>query len=271
MLTKSNAFLRWAGSKQKLIPELRKYWGSGHNRYLEPFMGSAKLYFSIQPKTAILSDTNLELIETFQQVKKNPYAVHRILKTFKVSEDTYYTIRKIDPKSLYKNQRAARFIYLNKLCFNGLYRTNSSGHFNVPYCGGNNKIIAEELSVLTTASKQLQSASIMSGDFENIISKNVKKGDFVYLDPPYAVENRRIFKQYGPQTFGLDDLKRLKQLLKYIQQKDAKFLLSYAYCNEALELFNTWTIKKKFTQRNISGFSSDRRKAAEILVTNINI
>lgn len=265
----NKSFLRWAGSKQKLIPHLKQYWGSGYERYFEPFMGSAKLFFSIIPENAILSDTNNELIETYRQIQKNPYPVYKILKSFNVSENHYYRIRNIDPKKLGINQRVARFIYLNKLCFNGLYRTNSKGIFNVPFSGENTFDADIEFESLKKVSKQLANARIICGDFESVVRKNLRKGDFVYLDPPYAVENRKIFKQYGPHTFGINDLERLKILLQHIDAKGASFLLSYAYCKEALELFKEWPMKKKYTQRNIAGFTKYRRKAAEVFITNI--
>lgn len=263
------SFLRWAGSKKKLIPELKEYWGDGYDRYLEPFMGSAKLFFSLSPDKAVLSDTNKALIETYLQIKKNPYPVYKILKTLKVSEKDYYIIRALDPNKMGVNQKVARFIYLNKLCFNGLYRTNASGNFNVPYSGENNFNADVEYEILKKVSQSLSTTKIVCGDFETVIKKNVRAGDFVYLDPPYAVENRNIFTQYGPQTFGLNDLLRLKLLLKHINDKNAYFLFSYAYCKEAIHLFDEWSMKKKFTQRNISGFSNYRRKAAEVLITNI--
>ncbi len=266
----NNSFLRWAGSKKKLIPYLKGYWGTGYNRYFEPFMGSAKLFFSIEPKIAILSDTNNYLIETYNQIKKNPYPVYQVLKSFEVSEESYYKIRAIDPKTLGINQRVARFIYLNKLCFNGLYRTNSKGIFNVPYSCENLFNAETEYENLKRVSSRLSTTKIICDDFEVVVRKNITKGDFVYLDPPYAVENRRIFKQYGPHTFGLSDLKRLKKLLHLIDRKGANFLLSYAYCNESLMFFNEWRMEKKFAQRNIAGFSQYRRKAAEVFITNIN-
>ncbi len=266
MATKS--FLRWAGSKQKLLPHLKEYWEEGHIRYIEPFMGSAKLFFSLDINEAILSDTNSELVDTFNQIKKNPYPVYKILKSLKVSKTEYYKIRAVDPKSLGRNQRAARFIYLNKLCFNGLYRTNSNGKFNVPYSHDNLFDLKTEIEILKVTSKKLTNAKIICGDFEQIVRSNLAKGDFVYLDPPYAVENRRIFKQYGPHTFGLDDLKRLNELLYFIDKKGAKFLLSYAFCKEAFAIFSKWPHKKRVIQRNISGFAKYRRKAVEVLFTN---
>lgn len=263
------SFLRWAGSKRKLIPQLKEYWNDEFSRYIEPFMGSAQLFFSITPEYAVLGDTNHHLIETYEQIKKNPYPIYKILQTFKKSKKEYYKIRATNPLSLGVNQRVARFIYLNKLCFNGLYRTNANGNFNVPFSFENTFDPDLEYEKLKKASKKLKHTKIICGDFDRVVRQNVKRGDFVYLDPPYAVANRRIFKQYGPQMFGLEDLRRLENLLHFIDEKNATFLLSYAYCKESIELFNKWDMKKKFIQRNISGFSEYRRKAAEVLITNI--
>jgi DNA adenine methylase len=264
------SFLRWAGSKQKIIPYLKQYWINNSDRYIEPFMGSAQLFFSLNPNTAILNDINSELIQTYLQVKKNPYPVYSILKEMKVSKNEYYRIRAIQTHKLGANQRAARFIYLNQLCFNGIYRTNLKGEFNVPF-SGENQLKTFSLDVLVEASKKLKVAKIYSEDFEKLIRKNISKNDFIYLDPPFAVSNRRIFRQYGPDSFGLEDLSRLNKLLNFIDKKGAKFLLSYAYCKESITLINNWNSKKIFVQRNIAGFSKFRRKSAEILISNIDI
>ncbi len=267
-MNKPKPFLRWAGSKQKLLPKLSQFWNLNYNRYFEPFVGSGQLFFNVDCDKSVISDLNPDLIEVFNQIKKNPYPIHCLLQNYKVSEEEYYRIRSLNPKNLGINQRAARFIYLNRLCFNGLYRTNSKGQFNVPFNYSNPETICDYEN-LKAVSKKFEKTEIICGDFETVIKKNIRKNDFVYLDPPYAVENRRIFKQYGPQTFGIDDLNRISDLLKFIENKEAKFLLSYAYCKEAIDLFSGWKMQKTFVQRNISGFVKYRRKAAEVLVTNI--
>jgi DNA adenine methylase len=264
------SFLRWAGSKQKLLGDLSSYWQPTSKRYIEPFMGSAKLYFRIKPEAAILSDINSDLVETFNRIKINPRSVFNIIKRIRPDKDTYYKMRSLDPFRLGVNQRAARFIYLNQLCFNGLYRTNLKGQFNVPYSGLNKLDYEGLFFTLQEASRQLAGATILCSDFQQVIFDNARPNDFFYIDPPFAVQNRRIFNQYGPHTFGLNDLIRLQNAVTHIDKKGAKFLLSYAYCKEALEIFKSWNMKKRFTQRNISGFSEFRRKAAELFITNIN-
>jgi DNA adenine methylase len=231
-------------------------------------MGSAQLFFHLDTDRAILSDTNYHLVEVFNQIKKNPYPIFIILRDMPISAKAYYRIRALEPAKLGINQRAARFLYLNRLCFNGLYRTNLQGNFNVPFSGESPELIIE-YSLLKNASWKLQAAKIVQGDFENIIFKNVRKGDFVYLDPPYAIENVRIFRQYGPQTFGRFDLVRLKELLDVIHCRGAHFLLSYAHSDEAKSLFSKWHSDETSTTRNISGFAKYRRREKELLITNI--
>lgn len=260
-------FLRWAGSKRKLIPHLAPYWGLGHTRYLEPFMGSACLFFRLQPTSAVLSDTNRELIETFEMVRSHPDVIYDQLIALPRTEEHYYEVRKRNLLELSALERAVRFLYLNRNCFNGLYRTNTLGQYNVPFSGIKTGDYPSRED-FHAAAHLLTSAELLHGDFENVLTREVRKGDFVYLDPPYAVENRRVFRQYGPHTFGLADLERLANLLLEIHNREAKFVLSYAECPEAINVFRRWNTRAVQTQRNISGFVQHRRKDTELLVTN---
>ena len=264
-----NTFLRWAGSKKRLFPKILPYWGNGFQRYIEPFMGSAALFFRLNPTTAILSDINSELVETFCAVRDHPKAVYNRLLKIPLGKESYYLIRNKDCSQIPLIDRAARFIFLNRFCFNGLYRTNLSGKFNVPYASsrtGNLPTLIE----LYSASKALSCADIKKRDFEEIIQE-VQFGDFVYMDPPFAVKNRRIFCQYGPDSFGINDLKRLSSALSEIDRRGATFLVSYALCSESLQVFENWNVKRVLTQRSIAGFSENRKNAFEVLVSNQNI
>lgn len=262
----SKSFLRWAGSKKKIVPILLNHMGSNFNKYLEPFVGSAQLFFASKPKHAILSDTNKSLIDCYQAVKVNPEKVYSNLSELPFGKDNYYLIRALDTKDWDLEKRAARFIYLNTYCFNGLYRTNKQGYFNVPYSETSSKMLSYDQLILV--SKNLQNASFLTGDFEQIIDNNCEDGDFVYLDPPYAIRNKDIFVQYGPETFGLSDISRLQSCIKRIDEKGAHFLLSYAYCDEALDIASKWNHKIISTVRNISGFAKHRKTENEILISN---
>lgn len=259
--------LRWAGSKKKLVPILTSYWNEDFQRYVEPFVGSACLFFAIAPKKSILGDLNSDLISTYKTLRSYPAELYSVLQLFEINKEQYYKLRSQSPTSMNPLEAAARFIYLNRFCFNGLFRTNLKGEFNVPYGAGKSGKLPT-LEQLTQLSKSLKNTSLRSGDFSKTLA-GVKSGDFVYLDPPYAIENRRVFNQYGPQNFGLNDLDRLAEELKVIDASGAKFVLSYAYCKEALSSFNGWSKRKVFVRRNIAGFSASRKSAAEVIVTNI--
>lgn len=260
-------FLRWAGSKQKLIPRLLPYWGKGYRRYIEPFMGSAALFFKLQPPSAILSDINCELVETFIAVRDHPKAVHNNLGRFPLGEKNYYKIRALETNKMTLIERASHFIFLNRFCFNGLYRTNKNGKFNVPFSSYGTGGFPSLLDFYAY-SRVLKNAILKNEDFQEILIKEVREGDFVYLDPPYAIENRRVFSQYCPQTFGLNDIERLQETLKTLDKRKVKFALSYALCKEAKSIFVGWNIRQVHTQRNISGFAKHRRRAIELIISN---
>jgi DNA adenine methylase len=263
-----NPFLRWAGSKRRLLPKLAAYWSHERERYVEPFVGSAALFFAIRPPQALLTDINSDLIETFARIRDEPAKVHGRLVRLPLGRESYYSLRATDPASLKPADRAARFIFLNRFCFNGLYRTNTKGAFNVPYAPvGTGRLPSWEQ--LQACSRLLATSDLRDGDFEKILLENVKRTDFVYLDPPYAVQNRRVFRQYGPDTFGTSDLKRLSVVLNEIDARGAHFVLSYAWCREANQAFKNWPTRRVYAQRNIAGFARHRRRAAELIVSNV--
>ena len=275
-MSTAQPFLRWAGSKRKLLPQLIPYWGSGHDRYVEPFAGSSALFFAIQPKRALLSDINPDLIQALKIIRKDPSAVYEQARKESVDQRNFYRLRALDPALLSPIARAARFFFLNRFCFNGLYRTNLNGQFNVPFAAQKTGNLANQKTgnlppweQFSTAASLLKRSTVRCGDFERVLRSAVRAGDFVYLDPPYAVGNRRIFRQYGADTFGIDDLHRLRAVLQMIEKRGAHFVLSYAYCREAKEAFGGWSSRRVYTHRNISGFARHRRRAAELIVTNV--
>jgi len=267
MGTAVKPFLRWAGSKRQLVPTLLSFWDDSFTRYVEPFMGSACLFFAIQPKLALLSDINGELVEAFKIVRSHPKELALRLTHLPKGEHAYYELRNKRPEGLSPFDAAARFLFLNRYSFNGLFRTNRSGHFNVPYAPSKTGQLPTE-SDLVAASGLLRRASLRASDFDAVLAQ-VQKGDFVYLDPPFAVANRRMFKQYGPDTFGLADLARLGAALVRLDHQGVAFVVSYAYCREALIAFSNWPTRKVFVRRNIAGFTQCRRTAAELLISNL--
>ena len=263
-------FLRWAGSKRRLLDKLTPYWPKMGARYVEPFAGSAALFYALRPNSAVLSDSNSELIRTLKTVRGRPGRVYSALQGLPRGSESYYKIRKLDPMRLGQIARAARFIFLNRFCFNGLYRTNAKGEFNVPFAASRTGEIPSRDEFMRSA-RLLRLADIREGDFEKTLLEVVQAGDFVYLDPPFAVGNRRVFRQYGPDSFGLSDLARLQRTLIEIDSRGARFVLSYAWCAEASAAFSGWFHRRVYTQRNIAGFTQHRRKAAELIVSNTEV
>jgi DNA adenine methylase len=261
-------FLRWAGSKRQLLSSIRPYWKDGCSRYIEPFAGSSCLFFELQPSNAILGDLNWELIATYRAIKHDPDLVLECLRRLARGKRAYYLIRAIDPRPLADAELAARFIYLNHYCFNGLFRTNRSGNFNVPY-GRQKKPVPFDENLILDASRALKSVTLLAADFEETIAR-AQPGEFVYIDPPYAVSSRREFSEYLPESFSDRDLGRLRTSLEWLDTKGIGFVATYADSREARSLLAPWKPRRIWTRRNIAGFAAHRRGAYEILATNLS-
>jgi DNA adenine methylase len=258
--------LRWAGSKRQLIPELRRFWPGGATRYIEPFAGSACLFFELGPKRALLGDVNRELIETYREVKHRPIPIAELLEPLKRSKRTYYRLRKTDPTFLSSAEKAARFIYLNRFCFNGLYRTNRAGAFNVPYGAAGTGELATQDQLLR-CSWRLKSARLCCCDFEKLCAQAVP-GDFVYLDPPFRVSERRVFSEYQPEVFSKRDLERLRESIERLAAENVRFLVSYVDSAEAEYLQTGFYVRRVQVRRNIAGFVDKRTNSQELLISN---
>jgi DNA adenine methylase len=261
-------FLRWAGSKRRLLPTLQTFWTKKHKRYIEPFVGSACLFFAIRPPKAILGDLNPELIATYIEVKYRIGAVLKELKMLKPQDkEEYLRLRAIDISKMTPPARAARFIYLNRYCFNGIYRTNLLGQFNVPYSGVRCGSVPQD-EVFEKCSVRLQRARFVNGDFEKVLAQ-AEKGDLVYMDPPFAVRARRVFRQYDPSTFTSDDIVRLRFWMERLNAKRINFVVSYAESDEADVLRKNFSCETVSVRRHIAGFSKHRTLTNELLISNI--
>lgn len=216
--------LRWAGSKQRLLPALSERCPLKFNKYFEPFAGSAVLFFSLSPRRARLSDVNEDLINFYRQLKRYPEKLHRVTSRLSVDEDTYIKIRSRFSKENDAWLRAKYFWYLNRACFNGLYRTSKAGVFNVPF--------GAKLPPMPTAqhanacAKQLRKASVCVADYEETIDE-AGDGDFVYVDPPYKRASTRDRGEYGPGAMADSDLSRLLSAVRRASDRGAKILFSY--------------------------------------------
>lgn len=258
---------RWAGSKRKALPLLATYWRPSFGRYVEPFAGSAALFFRLQPERALLGDINEGLIEAYEVIRDQPDDVHAAVSRIRRGKTKYYKVRSQNPRRMSAFGRTVRFVYLNRYCFNGIFRTNTNGQFNVPYAHTKPGIIPP-IENFRRCAALLQRATVRCSDFGSLVS-SVRAGDFVYLDPPYAVASRRVFREYDQRAFTKRDLERLGEHLGTIDSKKATFVISYADCAEAREVFRPWHARRVRVRRHIAGFASDRRTAFELLATNL--
>jgi DNA adenine methylase len=259
---------RWAGSKRQLVPLLARYWRPKHTRYVEPFAGSACLFFALRPAQAVISDINPELIATYNAIKERPEGVGDALVTFGKGPDEYYRIRALDPSRLDSSHRAARFIYLNRFCFNGLYRTNLKGRFNVPY-GGNKSGSLPQRRELVAYSQLFTGVTFMAQRFEDTL-KDTQPGDLVYMDPPYRIAGTRIFREYDPANFTDKDLLLLRQCMDDMRDRRVEFVVSYAAGDGARILGDGYSSREVTVRRNISGFLASRRTISEVIITNVD-
>ena len=269
-MAQMTTFIRWAGGKNWLVPYVQELVKNlDFNDYHEPFMGGASVFFSIDtPQRSFLSDVNSELVEAFCAVRDNPTRVISYLKEYSVDEDSYYTIRESAPRGKY--QRAARFLYLNTYSFNGIYRVNKYGRYNVPY--GHRENISINYERLLEASDKLKNVEIKCQDFD-ASRDTIKQGDLVFLDPPYTVSKdaNSMFIKYNSKLFSLDDQYRLASLVDHIIEQGAFFILTNAAHEKILEIFDGKG--RLITQeRNslIGGKKAFRGKVQEYIFTNIS-
>lgn len=219
-------FLKWAGGKRWLVLKHSELFPNKFDRYIEPFVGSGAVYFYLKPKKAILADINKELIESYRAIKNDWQAVWKELKTYqkKHSSEFYYITRSKEYDDLFK--KAARFIYLNRTCWNGLYRVNKRGVFNVPI--GTKTSVVLDTDDFFEVSKLLKGAKLFVSDFEKIIDK-AEKGDFLFIDPPYTVKhNLNGFIKYNDKLFSWEDQIVLRDLVQDARKRGVKILLTNA-------------------------------------------
>lgn len=233
---------------------------------MEPFAGSCSLFFRLSPRRALLADKNKELIEVYEVLRRKPTDLYKAVTSFAPESWVYNQVRALQLSDLPVLERAARFIYLNRNCFNGIFRTNQTGGFNVPFARCRQGAVPS-LSEFRAASRLLNDVELRAWDFGTTL-RYCGKGDFVYLDPPYLVDARRVFREYGPRAFSSCDLQRLANHLEKLDERGAIFLLSYADSREARALARNWNSRRVSVRRNIAGFASDRKQGFELLITN---
>lgn len=262
------ALLRWAGSKLSTLGQLSEHAPNQFQTYIEPFCGSASLFFYLEPTRAVLSDINADLVNFYNQFKLYPTQIQAYANAIPRNADTYYALRSHLKVCKCNFERSIIFFYLNRNCFNGLYRTDRSGNFNVPFAPSKTGNLPSQEKCIVAA-KLLGNTDIIRSDFEDIVRNHARTGSFFFLDPPYAVQWRSPFTEYTPEGFGNKDLNRLLGCLEEIDDAGANFIMTYdASYPQALNVRRHWRQTKLSVRRNISGFASGRRIAEEIILVN---
>lgn len=266
---KAKPFLRWAGGKKWLHKHINSLLPTaGFNNYHEPFLGGGAMFFCIQPKNhAFLSDVNEDLISTYQALKEEPNEIVKELRKYKNEEAFYYDMR--EKKFTNPIRLAAKFIYLNQTSFNGIYRVNLKGEYNVPYGYRTKDFI--DVENLLQVSRVLQTANIFQGDFESS-KKNIKKKDLVFLDPPYTVShNNNGFIKYNQKLFSLEDQYRLSNVIDTIKSKGAYYILTNAAHAVIADIFEKGDRRIELNRANlIGGVNAQRGHTTEYIFTNVD-
>lgn len=258
--------IKWAGGKTQLLFDLTERMPKLYGKYIEPFFGGGALFFCIQPDNAIIADSNPELINMYTQVANNVESVIRYLSCYKNEKDMFYKVRALDWTKLSPTRAAARTLYLNKTCFNGLYRVNKKGQFNTPFGKYKNPKICDQEHLLK-ASEALKKATIICGDYLDVLERYAQKGDFVFLDPPYIpISKNSDFKRYTKEQFYDNDQKRLAKEVKRLYEKGCYVILTNSNHADIYSLYSQFKIEVIQTRRSISSKSSSR-KGEDVIVT----
>ncbi|MES0489081.1 MAG: Dam family site-specific DNA-(adenine-N6)-methyltransferase [Leptospirales bacterium] len=257
-------FLKWAGGKSQLLSRLEQFIPEKYNKYIEPFVGGGALFFRMQPERAVLADSNEELIITYKQIQKNLPKILMALQNFKNEEEFYYTTRAVDPSKLSLIERAARLLYLNKTCYNGLYRVNKKGQFNVPYGKTSGNFSNRE--VLNNARKVLHGVKIEHGPYDKTLAKHAEPGDFIFLDPPYyPVGPSSDFKRYTKDFFYEKDHVLLKNEFDRLVDLGCKVVLTNSSHPFIVDLYKKYEMQIVATKRLIS-CNAQTRSGKDIIV-----
>lgn len=259
--------LRWAGSKRSLLPILRQARPETFGTYIEPFVGSACVFFDLAPQSARLSDLNSDLIQFFVELRDQPDQLCQEFAKLDPSGDDYYDSRKRNPSDLTHSERAARFLYLNRFAFNGVYRTNRKGEFNVPRGVRTGQLPSEQ--DLLEVSELLRGVEIDAVDFRRATGM-AESGDFVYLDPPYRNPSRTTYGEYGYGSFGSeDDVRELAKEISRLNEAGAQVLLSFNDDEGLKEVLEDWRVLQISRRRSVSAKVTSRTELrGEILAMN---
>ncbi|MEX3998742.1 DNA adenine methylase [Paraburkholderia sp. EG285A] len=257
--------LRWAGSKRQILSKLTGLAPDIGGRYIEPFCGSACLFLALNPSRALLGDVNPHLVSAYGALRAAPDAIAGVLKGWDVNKETYLHLRGL-PASADAAFNAAKFLYLNRYCFNGVYRENRKGQFNVPY-GGYRTGPLPGVDELRQFSARLQSAELYCGDFTRAV-RDANASDFIYLDPPYYYGSVRNRGEYGWNAFSDDDVERLVEEVRAADERGVRILISYNQAHTLRKALPGWRLTYAPVRRSVAGFSKGRKSVREYQLRN---
>ena len=273
-MNKTAPILKWAGGKRQLLTQILPHIPNDYNRYFEPFLGAGAVLFELQPKRATINDTNAELINVYQVIKDNPDELIKLLKEYDKQhfKDFYYNIRDIDRDSvkfqkLSEVEKASRTIYLNRTCYNGLYRVNSAGCFNTPM-GHNTAIQIVNENGIRAINEYLNKYEIriLNTDYREAL-KRVRKTDFVFLDPPYYPTGKDYFIRYDSSLFGIENQEELKKVCDRLTNRGIRFIQTNSCCDGIKKLYEEYRIIEVDVRRSINT-KVEGRKDKEVIILN---
>lgn len=266
MSERAEPILKWAGGKRQLMGELMPLVPKYKGKYIEPFLGGGALFFALSPEHAILSDCNKELIALYKTVARKAEQVIKELKQYKNTEEEYYRIRALDWETLTDAEAAARMIFLNKTGYNGLYRVNREGGFNVPY-GKRKTVNFCNEEQIRRAAQVLKKKKVFCGDYKKILKKYAEPGDFIFLDPPYfQVTEKETFLRYTSDRFYEPNQEELAEIVNDLYDKGCDIMITNSKHPRIEELYGRFPIKVVPVRRAVN-CKGNGRKGEDTIVT----
>lgn len=262
----AHPFIKWAGGKGKMLTHLQPFVPATFGRYHEPFVGGAAMFYALQPARAVVGDTNPELVNAYTVVRDSVGGLIVELHQHFYDKDHFYEVRALDPRTLSPTARAARFIFLNRTCFNGLHRVNRRGQFNVPFGQYTNPVICDAAN-LRACSAALQSVDLNEEPFERVLDRAVA-GDFVYFDPPYLpISATSSFTAYTADGFGLTDHRRLRDVAAILKARGVSVLISNSAAPAIRALYaDGFEVTQVLAARAINSKAGGRGAVTELMI-----
>lgn len=257
--------LKWAGGKRQLLPDLLAVIPKRFERYVEPMVGGGALFFALSNDRALVADSNPELINLYRMIVADLDGVLDAARQWSINEEVFYEVRALQFELLDPVIAAARMLYLNKTCFNGLYRVNRNGQFNVPWGSYVNPRIVSR-SALVAARQRLKQADILLGNYSDVLNEHSRKGDLVFLDPPYLpISQNSDFKRYTKEQFREDDHRVMRSVVESLRDRGCTIIITNSNHPLMYELYGEFSIKVIETRRNINA-RADGRKGQDIII-----